>query len=419
MSHEKTGSLRALDALNFCNAGIQTGLGPFMAIFYTSVRHWHPGQIGTLVACQSLSGIAIQSVVGNWVDETHLKRMLTAAAAIVVALGAVGIAVLPSFSTQIVVQLVIGMAVTVFPAATSAFALGMVGKDELPGRIARNESVTHAGNTVFAIAAALVGTFVALQGIFYAAAAFASGMAAAAYFIRDEHVSHEGARAAAESEDGKPQDPSSFWDFFKDKRILVFAAAVVIFYFANAATLTLVGEMLSKGQQGASRSSAWQISSAVIVAEMTMIGVAALAGRLATSWGRKPLFLVAFAALALRNALTVLNHSPFYLIALQVLDGVAAAIYGVLLTLVTADLAKGTGRFNFLQGAIQSCMGLGGFLSNSLFGFMAKSRGFNASFWGLSGAAIVGGILYQVRMPETKPQEEGPDLKKRSILSSS
>jgi hypothetical protein len=96
---------------------------------------------------------------------------------------------------QIVVQLVIGMAVTVFPAATSAFALGIVGKDELPGRIARNESVTHAGNTVFAIAAALVGTFIVLQGIFYAAAAFASGMAAAAYFIRDEHVSHEGARA--------------------------------------------------------------------------------------------------------------------------------------------------------------------------------------------------------------------------------
>ena len=50
MPEPKTGSLRALDALNFCNAGIQTGLGPFMAIFYTSVRHWNPGQIGTLIA---------------------------------------------------------------------------------------------------------------------------------------------------------------------------------------------------------------------------------------------------------------------------------------------------------------------------------------------------------------------------------
>jgi hypothetical protein len=58
---EKTPSLKALDLLNFCNAGIQTGLGPFISIFYTAVRHWNPGQIGTLIACQSLAGIAVQS----------------------------------------------------------------------------------------------------------------------------------------------------------------------------------------------------------------------------------------------------------------------------------------------------------------------------------------------------------------------
>ncbi len=34
----KTQSLRALDLLNFCNAGIQTGLRPFISIFYTAVR---------------------------------------------------------------------------------------------------------------------------------------------------------------------------------------------------------------------------------------------------------------------------------------------------------------------------------------------------------------------------------------------
>ena len=73
------------------------------------------------------------------------------------------------------------------------------------------------------------------------------------------------------------------------------------------------------------------------------------------------------------------------------------AIYGVLLTLVTADLAKGTGRFNFLQGAVQSSMGLGGVLSNSLFGFIAKSMGFNASFWGLSAVAMLGGVLYRLK----------------------
>jgi hypothetical protein len=104
-----------------------------------------------------------------------------------------------------------------------------------------------------------------------------------------------------------------------------------------------------------------------------------------------------------RNGLSIVSHNPAYLISLQVFDGVAAAIYGVLLTLVTADLAKGTGRFNFLQGSIQSAMGLGGFLSNLAFGALAKSAGFNASFGGLAAAAAVGGLLYQLRMPETRP----------------
>jgi MFS family permease len=103
--------------------------------------------------------------------------------------------------------------------------------------------------------------------------------------------------------------------------------------------------------------------------------------------------------------LTVVSHNGYYLISLQAIDGIAMAIYGVLLTLVTADLAKGTGRFNFLQGAVQSSMGLGGLLSNLLFGFVAKGVSFNASFLGLAGVAIAGGALYQFKMPETKPQD--------------
>ncbi len=84
-------------------------------------------------------------------------------------------------------------------------------------------------------------------------------------------------------------------------------------------------------------------------------------------------------------------------------------LYGVLLTLVTADLAKGTGRFNFLQGAVQSSMGLGGFLSNIVFGWVAKAMGFNASFLGLAGVALLGGVLYTFKMPETKPMQESKE----------
>jgi MFS family permease len=124
-------------------------------------------------------------------------------------------------------------------------------------------------------------------------------------------------------------------------------------------------------------------------------------GKLAESRGRKPLLIAAFAFLALRNGLTVVSHNPWYLISLQALDGIAAGIYGVLLTLVTADLARGAGRFNFLQGTLQSAMGLGGFMSNMAFGWVAKGMGFNASFPGLSAIGVAGGIFSQLRMAET------------------
>jgi MFS family permease len=93
-----------------------------------------------------------------------------------------------------------------------------------------------------------------------------------------------------------------------------------------------------------------------------------------------------FTAMALLSL--ALSHNQYYLISLQAIDGVAMGIYGVLLTLITADLSKGSGRYNFVRGAVQSAMGLGGVLSNSLFGWMERPLGFNASFYGLTTEAL-------------------------------
>lgn len=405
MDKRKSRSLLALDALNFCNAGIQTGLGPFMSIYYASARHWNPGKIGILLACQSLSGVLVQAFVGSKVDESRHKRLWTGIAGLTVSIATLAIVLISSFALQVVAQLVIGLSVTVIPAATSAFALGLVEQDKLTGRIARNEALTHTGNLVFAATAGVVGTWLALKGIFYAAALFASGMTVSVWLMEGSAISYEAARAGTENSGGKKGERTGFLEVLKQKRVLIFTSVVVLFYFSNASTLPLVGELLTGANKG-HKAAAWQIAACVVVAEAVMIAVAAYTGKFADSWGRKPLFLIAFAALAVRNALSMVNHDQFYLIALQAFDGIAAAIYGVLLTLITADLAKGTGRFNFLQGSVQSAMGLGGFLSYSLFGWIAKAAGYNSAFLGLSLVAVTGGLLYAWQMPETKPEPE-------------
>src|SRR5581483_10415884 len=119
-----------------------------------------------------------------------------------------------------------------------------------------------------------------------------------------------------------------------------------------------------------------------------MVPVALVSSRLATTWGRKPVFLIGFTVLPVRGLLYCLSVNPYYLVAVQLLDGIGAGIFGVVSVLVVADLTKETGRFNFTQGVLNTAIGVGAGLSNLVTGFVVKEAGFNAGFIML--AAIAG-----------------------------
>jgi MFS family permease len=78
-------------------------------------------------------------------------------------------------------------------------------------------------------------------------------------------------------------------------------------------------------------------------------------GAKADTWGRKPLFLAGFLILPLRGVLYTLSDNSYWLVAVQLLDGVGAGIYGAIFPIVVADLMRGTGRFNAAQGMIATC----------------------------------------------------------------
>ena len=84
------------------------------------------------------------------------------------------------------------------------------------------------------------------------------------------------------------------------------------------------------------------MASCIIVAQIVMIPMAILVGRL-----------------PIRGVLYTLTEDPCALVAIQLLDGVGAGIFGVLFFIVVADLTKGTGHYNLAQGASGSCWGLG------------------------------------------------------------
>ena len=187
-----------------------------------------------------------------------------------------------------------------------------------------------------------------------------------------------------------------------DRRIPIFAASVVLFPFANAAMLPLVGELLSIGRP---RDSSFFMSACILVArKFVMVPVALVTGKVATQ-ARKFPFVVGFGVLVLRGVLYTFSRNSLYLVAVQSLDGIGAAVFGVLWVLITADLTKGTGRFNTLQGAIQACLRIGAFLSNFIAGLSSRIWDNNVGFLILAAIAVAGLALFYLAMPETKASQ--------------
>src|SRR5262249_9171385 len=185
--------------------------------------------------------------------------------------------------------------------------------------------------------------------------------------IREEDIDHLQARGARTAH-GEAHI-SGLREILASRPLAIFALAAVLFHCANAAMLPLLGQRLSVGHD---RDASLYMSACIIIAQCTMIPVALWAGRLANTHGRKPIFLLGFCVLPVRGVLYTLSDNPAVLVAMQLLDGLGAGIFGVLSVLVVADLTRGTGRFNITNGAISTATGIGAALSNALSGVMVQ-----------------------------------------------
>ena len=395
-------SLRALGALNFFLADVRDGLGPYLAIYLTSKLHWDPSRVGIAMAAMLVGTVVAQTPAGALIDRVRWKRMAVAVAAGVVALGCIVMITVPTFPVIVGAQATVGAAAAVFPPAIAALSLGIVGHARLAARTGRNEAFNHAGNVAAAILAAAAGYFVGYWTIFYLVAAMAAASSVSVLRIREEDIDHGLARGAAGNEGGRAAVGGTE-GIFRDRRILIFFTAAVLFHFANAAMLPLVGQKLTVGM---SRGVSVLMSACIVAAQLVMVPVALLASRYAESWGRKPVFLIGLAVLPVRGLLYTLTVNPYLLVGIQLLDGIGAGIFGVVSVLVVADLTRGTGRFNLTQGALATGTGIGAALSNVLAGYVVKAAGFDAGFLTLAAIAGAGLLFFIAAMPETRITEE-------------
>jgi predicted MFS family arabinose efflux permease len=406
-------TLRGLDAVAFLMADVQTGFGPFLAIYLAASLHWNPRDIGIAISVAGIAGLIAQTPVGALVDQLRYKREAIAAGAALLGLGALAIVYFQSFAQILAAQVVVGIVGTFFPPAMAGMTLGIVGRRALDLRIGRNETFNHAGNVFSAVAAGLLGYWFAQRSIFFFTAAMCVVTIVAVFFIRADEIDFARARGleGGERDEAARSAGASFAAVFKNRPLLVFVISVVLFHFANAAMLPLVGQKLARGHD---KQSSLFMAVCITGAQLVMIPVALAAGRGAASWGRKAVFIVGFAALPVRGLLYTVSDNPYFLVGVQLMDGIGAAIFGVVSVLVIADLTRGSGRFNFTQGLVATATGLGASLSNGITGFIVQRAGFDAAFLFLATVAGFALAIFCFFMPETKSDESSRNPRPKS-----
>ena len=412
---------RALDAANFFLADVRDALGPYLAVYLLTEREWDAASIGLVMSIATIAGILAQTPSGALVDATKAKRGVMVAAAVLVTAASLVVPWLSSFWPVAVSQATAHAAGVVFGPALAAVTLGIFGHGAFTKRIGRNESFNHAGN---AFAAATAGALAYLWGpqvVFYLLASMAIASSVSLLAIPKQSIDHDLARGLhdAKSQDAKTTGddrPSGFTVLLTCRPLLIFAGCAIMFHFANAAMLPLVGQKLALQDKNLGTS---LMSACIVAAQIVMVPMAMLVGAKADAWGRKPLFLIAFSVLTIRGCLYPLSDNPYWLVGVQLLDGVGAGIYGAVFPVIVADLMRGTGRFNVAQGAIITAQGIGAALSTTLAGIVVVQAGYGAAFLTLAGVAIVGLALYFFVMPETQRRvpAETEAIRRKAVLA--
>ena len=332
---------RSLDATNFLLADVRGALGPYLNVFLVTQQHWSQSEVGLVTTLGGLLGLAVQTPIGAAIDATRAKRGAIILALAVLALGATVIFAIPRFWPVAIANGLMSVVGDVFGPAVAALTLGLFARNQLARRMGRNAAFDHAGNVAIAVAAGAVGYAFSQRAVFLLVPVFSVLAAIAVLSIPADAIDNDRARDLPEPDGAATVTAAGYSILLTSRPLVIFGVCALLFHLANAALLPLVGQKLATAHP---KEATAMMSACIVAAQLVMLPIALLVGHTADRWGRKPLFLAGFAILPLRAVLYTLSDNSYWLIGVQVLDGIGAGIFGALTPLVIADIMRGTGR---------------------------------------------------------------------------
>ncbi len=412
-------SLAGLSWINFLTALMQTGFGAFLAVYLTT-HGWSRLDIGFALSVGTMAMMVSQVPGGMLVDWMHSKRAAAAAAVLAVMAAAMMIAAVPWPAPVFAAQVLQGAAAAVLTPAIAALTLMLSRQERLGERLGRNVRFAAVGSALAAGLMGLVGASLSYRAIYWFAALCAVPAVAFIYRIRQSDLETAPSRAthaAVIHPHQRIKPEQRVRQVALNPTLLIFAACTALFQLGNAALLPLAAGALIRESGRLPElllSHAWLalpsislhaadllVGAWIVVPQLFAALLSPWFGRNAQVYGRRRVLLLGLAMLPLRALLFAIGGNPVAMVAYQILDGITAAILGLMIPLVVADITHGTGRFNLAIGIVGLVNGIGGALSTTLGGALAERIGDTGTFLCLGGAGLLGCVLLVLALPET------------------
>lgn len=394
-------SLRGLDWFIFFVADVQTGFGPFVSVYLTAQR-WTQFDIGLVLSAAGFVSLLGQMPGGALVDAARSERFVASIAIVTICISALTYAAMPVFPIVLLGSIFHALASCVLGPAMVAISLGLVGHAAIGERLGRNARFASFGNGLAAAVMGAFGYLISPRSVFIVTVLLLVPALIALQAILPNEIDPEQAHGAKPRRP-KIKPPIRPGELMYNRPLLIFAGCLLMFHLANGAMLPLMGSVMTM------RSAQWAtllIAACIVVPQLVVAALSPWFGSRAEAWGRRPLLLIGFAALPIRGVLFAVVGNPLLLVAVQLLDGITAAVFAVMVPLVVADLTRGTGRFNLGQGIIGTATGIGASLSATFAGYMTDRFGSAPAFAGLAAMAFAGLAILWFMMPETRPAKE-------------
>jgi predicted MFS family arabinose efflux permease len=376
---------------------VQTGFGPFVAVYLTTQK-WTQVEIGFVLSIGGVVALIGQMPGGAIVDAARSERLVAGLAIATIGVSALAYAAWPIFLVVVAAATLHAAASCVLGPAIAAISLGLVGPLAIGERFGRNARFASLGNGVTAAVMGTCGYLLSSRSVFLVTAVLAIPTLLALARIREREVDAARAHGAVPRE-ARDANSTSVAGLVCQRALLIFAGSIFLLQLANGAMLPLMAGVVT------TRSSQWApvlIAACIIVPQAIVALTSPSVGRKAQQWGRRPLLLMGFAALAIRGVMFATVRDPYLLVAVQVFDGITAAVFSVMIPLIVADVAFGSGHFNLAQGIVGTATGIGAALSTVLAGYVSDRFGSSIAFTGLAGVAAAGLAMIWFAMPETR-----------------